>query len=124
MFHDRGERDGERRGDLGYCRPISPRQAIENGPPRRIREGRKCLVELGVRIVNHVVKYCPLPPAVSSGKERASRAVERLPPPPPVIPEFAPANIRDLAAGGRECGKIPALRALASHALCGRDDGW
>ena len=57
--------------------PSASRQAIEDGPARRVRERREGPVELGFRKVNHVVKYCPLLPALSSDKERTSRAVER-----------------------------------------------
>ena len=76
MLHHRRQRDGERRRDLGHRQSLGARQPIEDGPPRRVGERREGLVELGIRIVNHVVKYCLACAALSSDEKRTSRAVE------------------------------------------------
>ncbi len=59
MFRDRGERDIEWAGQLGYRR-LSLSEPGEDGPPRRVRQSGKGCIKRSLRIVNHMVNYCPL----------------------------------------------------------------
>ena len=58
MLHHCGQRDRERRRNLGHCQLLLPRQTIDDCAPRRVRERGEGQIELGrFDIVNHMVKY-------------------------------------------------------------------
>ena len=57
MLHHRRQRHRETSRDLRYRQLLLARQAIENGAPRRVCERGEGEIELGLAIVNHVVKY-------------------------------------------------------------------
>lgn len=57
MLHHRRQRHRERSRDLAHSQSVLARQAIDDGAPRRVGKRRERAVELGVAIVNHVVKY-------------------------------------------------------------------
>jgi hypothetical protein len=58
MLHHRRQRHRERCRNLGDGQLRLPRQAVDDGAPRRVGERSKGQIELGIAIVNHVVKYC------------------------------------------------------------------
>jgi len=65
MLHHRRQGHRERSGDLGHGQLRLTRQAIDDGAPRRVGERREGKIELGVAIVNHVVKCCHSCPELS-----------------------------------------------------------
>ena len=58
MLHDGRQRHRKRRGKLRHCQIRLPSQAIDDGAPGGIGERGEGEVQLGIRIVNHMVKYC------------------------------------------------------------------
>jgi hypothetical protein len=57
MLHHPRQRQRERLGDAADRQSILVCQPGENGPPCRVRERSEGQVQLGVLIVNHLVKY-------------------------------------------------------------------
>jgi len=70
VLHDTRQRERERLGETAHRQTVLASKSRENGAPRRIGEGRKGEIELGVglSIVNHMVKYRDRPSKLSIHK--------------------------------------------------------
>ena len=68
VLHDRGQRHRERLRQLADGLIVALRQLLENGPPRRVRQGGERAIEPFVVNVNHVVKYLDMRRRVKRSK--------------------------------------------------------
>jgi hypothetical protein len=57
MLHNGRQRDRERPGDVRHGQLVVAREALDDRASRGVCERRERAVELGIAIVNHVVKY-------------------------------------------------------------------